>query len=269
MRNLLRSPKKSRPRANSSFLPVPTKSSSEDDSSRADEDVGNPAPKHAPTRRKASLTSVKKRRRPKRNSASESPAKDESSGWEDEVEDKEDEWSDEPDEPKYKPKTGKAKAKAKEQDEAQKKREMFAKQQIFGKGPSPGLLSGMLRTGGSMVDLVGHPTTDTADRSRPKRLAQTPVMRPSPTHGNLVSLAQSPVQLSTLLRSKSAVAMPLQTGLSVTSRSGSRRCRINGRRYRRRLSRHLVDPKEAKRSRVETRTARKGAACATCQCPFR
>lgn len=45
--------------------------------------------------------------------------------------------------------------------EAQRKREMFAKQQIFGKasGSASGLLSGLFKTGGSMVDLVGIPST--------------------------------------------------------------------------------------------------------------
>jgi hypothetical protein len=40
--------------------------------------------------------------------------------------------------------------------EAQKKREMFAKQHIFGAKPaqSEGLLSGIFKKGGSMVDLV-------------------------------------------------------------------------------------------------------------------
>ena len=40
--------------------------------------------------------------------------------------------------------------------DAQRKREMFAKQQIFGKpvGAATGLLTGMFKTGGSMVDLV-------------------------------------------------------------------------------------------------------------------
>jgi hypothetical protein len=42
--------------------------------------------------------------------------------------------------------------------DAQRKREMFAKQQIFGKpvGAATGLLTGMFKTGGSMVDLVGR-----------------------------------------------------------------------------------------------------------------
>ena len=137
------------------FLPSsPTKSSSEDDSSRADDNSASS--KFVPTRRKTSL-SLAKRRKQRAKRESESLTKHESSGWEDDIEEKdEDEWSDEPDEPK--PKATIPKGKAKEQDEAQKKREMFAKQQIFGKGPSPGLLSGIFRTGGSMVDLVGHET---------------------------------------------------------------------------------------------------------------
>ena len=145
------------------YLPSsPTKDSSEDDSSRTSD---QPRPH---TRRKTSLEKGKHRKK--------QPVKF--------AQPEEDEWSDEP-----------------EEDEGQKKREMFAKQQIFG-GSSQGLLSGIFRTGGSMVDLTKAP--------------DKPGLRSCPTHGDLTSLASSPAQ--TILRSKSAVAMPLQSGVSVTSR---------------------------------------------------
>ncbi|WVQ78367.1 hypothetical protein IAT38_000452 [Cryptococcus sp. DSM 104549] len=86
--------------------------------------------------------------------------------------------------------------------DAQRKREMFAKQQIFGKGPAQGLLASALQRGASMVNLPSA--------------AENPAIRPSPTHVQLTSLAQSPRQVPSLLRSKSAVAMPVQTGVSVT-----------------------------------------------------
>ncbi|WVR05307.1 hypothetical protein IAU60_002321 [Kwoniella sp. DSM 27419] len=86
--------------------------------------------------------------------------------------------------------------------EAQRQREMFAKKQIFGSKPSQGLLASALQRGASMVNL--HSAMD------------TPQLRPSPTHGQLPCLARSPAQGPSLLRSKSAVAMPVQTGVSVT-----------------------------------------------------
>ncbi|WVF72055.1 hypothetical protein IAT40_006867 [Kwoniella sp. CBS 6097] len=87
--------------------------------------------------------------------------------------------------------------------EAQRQREMFAKQQIFGKRPTQGLLASALQRGASMVNL--HSALD-----------QQPALRSSPTHGQLPSLAKSPAPGPSLLRSKSVVAMPVQTGVSVT-----------------------------------------------------
>ncbi|WVQ98882.1 hypothetical protein IAU59_006013 [Kwoniella sp. CBS 9459] len=87
--------------------------------------------------------------------------------------------------------------------EAQRQREMFAKQQIFGNRPSQGLLASALQRGASMVNL--HSALD-----------QHPSLRSSPTHGQLPSLARSPAPGPSLLRSKSVVAMPVQTGVSVT-----------------------------------------------------
>jgi hypothetical protein len=109
--------------------------------------------------------------------------------------------------------------------DAQRKREMFAKQQIFGglsgagaRQSSEGLLSGIFKRGGSMVNLV----SDLGFGLGKTRLThQTeaggpPPLRPSPTHGHLPSLARSPAHAPAILRSKSAVAMPVQTGVSVT-----------------------------------------------------
>ncbi|OCF44145.1 hypothetical protein I317_01937 [Kwoniella heveanensis CBS 569] len=87
--------------------------------------------------------------------------------------------------------------------EAQRQREMFAKQQIFGNRPTQGLLASALQRGASMVNL--HSALD-----------QQPSLRSSPTHGQLPSLARSPAPGPSLLRSKSVVAMPVQTGVSVT-----------------------------------------------------
>ncbi|OWT41276.1 hypothetical protein C362_00742 [Cryptococcus neoformans Bt1] len=93
--------------------------------------------------------------------------------------------------------------------EAQRKREMFAKQQIFGTRPSSGLLASALQRGASMVNL---PTASNDVGA---------VLRNSPTHGQLTSLAQSPSCVGpSLLRSKSAAAMPVQTGVSVTIPAG-------------------------------------------------
>ncbi|OCF71749.1 hypothetical protein I204_07812 [Kwoniella mangroviensis CBS 8886] len=86
--------------------------------------------------------------------------------------------------------------------EAQRQREMFAKQQIFGSRHNQGLLASALQRGASMVNLQ----TATDGHS----------IRPSPTHGQLPSLASSPAPGPVLLRSKSVVAMPVQTGVSVT-----------------------------------------------------
>ncbi|KAK8869728.1 hypothetical protein IAR55_000296 [Kwoniella newhampshirensis] len=93
-------------------------------------------------------------------------------------------------------------AKIEAQLDAQRKREMFAKQQIFGSRTSQGLLASALQRGASMVDLHSAPGA---------------TFRPSPTHVHLSSLAQSPTPGPSLLRSKSAVAMPVQTGISVTA----------------------------------------------------
>ncbi|ORY27178.1 hypothetical protein BCR39DRAFT_238711 [Naematelia encephala] len=87
--------------------------------------------------------------------------------------------------------------------DARTKREMFAKKQIFGsRNNEEGLLSGMFKRGASMVDLTAPAN------SRP--------LRPSPTHVHLPSMSHSPLAGPSLLRSKSAVAMPIQTGVSVT-----------------------------------------------------
>nr|XP_019013663.1 uncharacterized protein I206_01734 [Kwoniella pini CBS 10737]OCF52444.1 hypothetical protein I206_01734 [Kwoniella pini CBS 10737] len=94
--------------------------------------------------------------------------------------------------------------KIEEQLEAQRQREMFAKQQIFGSRHSQhnqGLLASALQRGASMVNLQSAVETS---------------MRPSSTHVQLPSLASSPNPGPSLLRSKSVVAMPVQTGVSVT-----------------------------------------------------
>ncbi|KAK4685571.1 hypothetical protein P7C73_g4574, partial [Tremellales sp. Uapishka_1] len=87
--------------------------------------------------------------------------------------------------------------------EAQRQREMFAKRQIFGDRstdrPAEGLLTGMFKRGGSMVDLSAVP----------------PAIRRNPTSANITSLGRSPNP--NFLRSKSAVAIPVQTGVSVTA----------------------------------------------------
>lgn len=79
--------------------------------------------------------------------------------------------------------------------EAQRKREMFAKQAIFGN--QSGLLKQELQRGASMVDLT---------------------LRPSTTQKDLTEFRSVPAGPS-ILRSKSAVAIPVQTGVSVTIRS--------------------------------------------------
>ena len=60
------------------------------------------------------------------------------------------------------------KARLEAEHEAQRKREMFAKQQIFGKssGLATGLLTGLFKTGGSMVDLVRTLVNQTHDRPK-------------------------------------------------------------------------------------------------------
>ena len=105
--------------------------------------------------------------------------------------------------------------------DAQRKREMFAKQQIFGKGPEQGLLSGMIKAGGSMVDLVSIAVSPvTADRSQTKsRGSATDLLKTCTTHGDLAALHdrhEHPTIAPNLLRSKSALALPQPTGVSVT-----------------------------------------------------
>lgn len=110
--------------------------------------------------------------------------------------------------------------------EAQRQREMFSKKQVVnGSRASEGLLTGLFRRGGSLVDLPGAQN----------HIA--PLLRASGTHDNLTSLRSSLGQGlpshppnhhphphphphahpgPTILRSKSAAALPVQTGVSVT-----------------------------------------------------
>jgi hypothetical protein len=89
--------------------------------------------------------------------------------------------------------------------EAQRKREMFAKQQIFGQ--PRGLLSQALQRGGSLVDLQ-------AAAEQPHSHSALSSSRPTHKTIHAHTLGQSPGP--SLLRSKSAVAIPVQTGVSVT-----------------------------------------------------
>ena len=89
--------------------------------------------------------------------------------------------------------------------EAQRKREMFAKQQIFGQ--PRGLLSQALQRGGSLVDL---PAAAEQPHSHSALSSSKPTHKTVHAH----TLGQSPGP--SLLRSKSAVAIPVQTGVSVT-----------------------------------------------------
>jgi hypothetical protein len=89
--------------------------------------------------------------------------------------------------------------------EAQRKREMFAKQQIFGQ--PRGLLSQALQRGGSLVDLQ-------AAAEQPHSHSTLSSSRPTHKTVHAHTLGQSPGP--SLLRSKSAVAIPVQTGVSVT-----------------------------------------------------
>lgn len=89
--------------------------------------------------------------------------------------------------------------------EAQRKREMFAKQQIFGQ--PRGLLSQALQRGGSLVDLP-------AAAEQPHSHSALSSSKPTPKTVHAHTLGQSPGP--SLLRSKSAVAIPVQTGVSVT-----------------------------------------------------
>lgn len=154
-------------------------------------------------------------------------ARDEDGGWEDDDEQEEEGWSSDGEQeasltasPKEAPPppapTPLRKMSKKERDaaaaerarieaelEAQRKREMFAKQQIF--GTKSGLLKQELQRGGSMVDLT---------------------LRPVPTHKDLNEARSVPPGPS-LMRSKSAVAIPVQTGVSVTIRSQTSGSGIN------------------------------------------
>ncbi|WVQ71719.1 hypothetical protein IAR50_001260 [Cryptococcus sp. DSM 104548] len=94
--------------------------------------------------------------------------------------------------------------------DAQRKREMFAKQNVLGgmgARQSSGLLASALQRGASMVDL---PTV--SENHAP--------IKTSPTHVQLTSLAHSPHPGPSLLRSKSTAAMPVQSGVSVTVTGG-------------------------------------------------
>lgn len=102
------------------------------------------------------------------------------------------------------------KARLEAEREAQRQREMFAKQQIFGHPQGgEGLLTRQFKTGKSMVDL----TKAGEESSAP------PGLRRAPTHANFTTMGQSPTAgPPNLMRSKSTAAMPVQTGVSVTSR---------------------------------------------------
>lgn len=102
------------------------------------------------------------------------------------------------------------KARLEAEREAQRQREMFAKQQIFGHPQGgEGLLTRQFKTGKSMVDL----TKAGEESSAP------PGLRRAPTHANFSTMGQSPTAgPPNLMRSKSTAAMPVQTGVSVTSR---------------------------------------------------
>jgi hypothetical protein len=162
-------------------------------------------------------------------------AREEDGGWEDEDEDL-DEWSDDgsdiasmtgspeqipPPAPtplvrmskKQREAAAAERARIEAELEAQRKREMFAKQAIFGQ--PQGLLSQALQRGGSLVDLPAA--------GGPSGLSMTSASASSATahKGHLHStFSQSPMGPN-LLRSKSAVAIPVQTGVSVTVQQGS------------------------------------------------
>jgi hypothetical protein len=95
--------------------------------------------------------------------------------------------------------------------DAQRKRAMFAKQQIF--GPSGGLLSQALQRGGSMVDLQAGQSHQTP----PAAASQLSSSVHPNAHSQVHHFGHSPGP--SLVRSKSVVAMPLQTGVSVTVRN--------------------------------------------------
>lgn len=94
--------------------------------------------------------------------------------------------------------------------EALRKRTMFAKMQIdapAAKGPTEGLLSRAIRTGKSMVDLT-----------QAGAMEENAAFRRTPTHANF-TIPNSPAAAPAMLRSKSVVAMPVQSGVSVTGHS--------------------------------------------------
>lgn len=103
------------------------------------------------------------------------------------------------------------KARLEAEREAQRQREMFAKQQIFGHPQGgEGLLTRQFKTGKSMVDLT---------KAGEEAAAAPPGLRRAPTHANFSVMGQSPTAgPPNLMRSKSTAAMPVQTGVSVTSR---------------------------------------------------
>jgi hypothetical protein len=162
-------------------------------------------------------------------------AREEDGGWEDEDEDL-DEWSDDeaeqasmtaspeqipPPAPtplvrmskKQREAAAIERAKIEAELDAQRKREMFAKQAIFGQ--PQGLLSQALQRGGSLVDLAA------AGATRGSTMASTSATSATAQKGHLHStFSQSPIGAN-LLRSKSAVAIPVQTGVSVTVQQGS------------------------------------------------
>lgn len=117
--------------------------------------------------------------------------------------------------PKTKKERAAEKARIEAEKEAQRKREMFAKQQIFGApktAQGEGLITRTFRSGKSMVDLTQIDEDDTG--------APSAALRRAPTHTALTNLGRSPAPApSGLARTKSAVAMPVQSGVSVTSRS--------------------------------------------------
>jgi hypothetical protein len=98
--------------------------------------------------------------------------------------------------------------------DALRKRAMFAKKQIdppAAKAPTEGLLSRVFRTGKSMVDLTqaGNPEDNAA-------------FRRTPTHANIGAMAHSPAAVApAMLRSKSVVAMPVQTDANANATARS------------------------------------------------
>lgn len=96
--------------------------------------------------------------------------------------------------------------------DALRKRTMFAKKQIdapAAKAPAEGLLSRVFRTGKSMIDLTQ------ADNSE-----ENAAFRRTPTLASFGTMAHSPAPSAPpMLRSKSVVAMPVQTDTNAMARS--------------------------------------------------